>query len=293
MKNKKKGLKCFFVSDLHGDIKQYKKLFSLVIKEQPNALFIGGDLLPSPLKLLSALDIAHHDFINGFLLKELKKIKDKLGKNYPEIFIILGNDDGRMEEAAILDAGVKGIWTYCHNRHIKWETYSIFGYSYVPPTPFRLKDWERYDVSRYVDPGCVHPKDGALSIPVSEYELEYTTIAGDLEKLAGNTEHSKSIFLFHSPPYKCNLDRAALDGKMIDYAPLDVHLGSIAIQRFIEKEQPHITLHGHIHESTRITGSWKDTFIKTISFNAAHDGPELSLIKFDPACPDKAVRLLY
>jgi len=30
----------------------------------------------------------------------------------------------------------------------------------VPPTPFLLKDWEKYDVSAYVDPGCVSPEEG-------------------------------------------------------------------------------------------------------------------------------------
>lgn len=225
-------------------------------------------------------------------MKELKRIKEKIGKEYPTIFVILGNDDGRLEEAAMLDAAAQGIWIYCHNRHIQWKGFSIYGYSYVPPTPFRLKDWERYDVSRYVDPGCIHPCDGGRSVPVSQYEMEYGTIADDLEKLAGHADHSRSIFLFHSPPYKCKLDRTALDGKKIDYVPLDVHVGSIAIQRFIEEKQPLITLHGHIHESTRLTGSWRDTFNRTESFNALHDGPELSLVRFDPQCPEHAIREL-
>ena len=90
----------------------------------------------------------------------------------------------------------------------------------------------------------------------------------------------KTIFLFHSPPYKSYLDRAALDGKIIDHAPVDVHVGSIAIKRFIEKRQPFITLHGHVHESTRLTGHWKERFGKTYSFNAGHDGSELALIRF-------------
>lgn len=255
-------------------------------------MFIGGDLLPSPFSALTALDIDHEDFINGFLVRELQKIKNSLGSAYPEMFVILGNDDGRMEEAAMLDAAAGGVWRYCHNRRIRWKEFSIYGYSYIPPTPFRLKDWEKFDVSRYVDPGCTAPEDGAHSVPVSEYELKYTTIAEDLEKLAGDDDLEKAIFLFHSPPYKCKLDRAALDGKMIDYVPLDVHIGSIAIQRFIESKQPLLTLHGHVHESTRLTGSWQDRFDRTVSFNAAHEGPELSLIRFDPHCPQQAAREL-
>jgi Icc-related predicted phosphoesterase len=120
----------------------------------------------------------------------------------------------------------------------------------------------------------------------------YQTIQKDLENLAGNENLGKAVFLFHSPPYKTFLDRAALDGKMIDYVPLDVHVGSIAIMRFIEEKQPMLTLHGHIHESTSLTGQWIQTFNKTISFNAAHDGPELSLVKFDLENPRNAKRYL-
>lgn len=285
-------MNCFFVSDLHGSPGKYRKLFERVANEQPDALFIGGDLLPSPLRALTTIDIAHKDFINDFLVKELKKIKQNLGDAFPRIFVILGNDDGRIEEAAMLDAAAQGVWEYCHNRRIQWGEFSVYGYSYVPPTPFHLKDWERYDVSRYVGPGCVSPEEGILSIPVPKNELGFSTIAEDLDKLTGNDDLKKSIFLFHSPPYKCKLDRAALDGKMIDYVPVDVHVGSIAIQRFIEKRQPLITLHGHVHESTLLTGSWRDRFNRTMAFNAAHNGPELSLVRFDPLCPENARRIL-
>lgn len=286
------SLNCFFVSDLHGKIDKYRKLFEITAKEKPDALFIGGDLLPSPLTVLTTIDFSHEDFITGFLVKELKKLKEKLGDAYPGVFVILGNDDGRMEEAAMLDAAAQGVWQYCHNRRVRWGNFTVYGYSYVPPTPFRLKDWERYDVSRYVDPGCTAPEEGALSIPVPEYQLKFATIAEDLDKLAGKNNLEKSIFLFHAPPYKSKLDRAALDGKMIDYVPLDVHVGSIAIRRFIEDRQPLITLHGHIHESTRLTGFWRDKFNRTEAFNAAHDGPKLSLVRFDPHCPAKAARVL-
>ena len=127
----------------------------------------------------------------------------------------------------------------------------------MPPTPFRLKDWERYDVSRFVDPGCIPPTEGVRTMDTGE-DIEYCTIMQDLQELAGDDDLENAIFLFHSPPYQTMLDRAALDGMMVDHVPLDLHVGSIAIRRFIEERQPLITLHGHIHESTRLTGSWRE-----------------------------------
>jgi len=60
----------------------------------------------------------------------------------------------------------------------------------------------------------------------------------------------------------------------------------------IEKEQPMLTLHGHIHESARLTGFWRDKIGHTNNFNAAHDGAELSLIKFNLNKIEDAKRIL-
>ena len=217
---------CFFVADLHGVYAQYQKLFAAIANEQPHAVFLGGDLLPSGMMALASPDFFHEDFVNKVLASGFLKLKSQMGEKFPGVFLILGNDDGRMEEAAILDAAGRGAWQYSHNRKIKFQDYVVYGYSCVPPSPFQLKDWERYDVSRFVDPGCTAPDEGFHSVPVSRHELKYATIKKDLEVLTDNDDLANAIFLFHTPPYQTKLDRAALDGKMIDYAPLDVQAKS-------------------------------------------------------------------
>jgi hypothetical protein len=168
----------------------------------------------------------------------------------------------------------------------------VFGYACVPPSPFRLKDWERYDVSRFLDPGCTPPEEGAHSVEFDADEVRFGTIARDLEALVGGEDLAEALFLFHAPPYRTALDRAALDGRTVDHAPLDVHVGSIAIRRFIEERQPALTLHGHVHESARLTGRWSDRIGRTHCLSAAHDGPELALVRFDPDDPGAATREL-
>ena len=284
--------KCFFVTDLHGVESRYRSLFAAIEREAPRAVFLGGDLLPSPMAALASPGISHRDFLGDVIETGFANLRTAMGNQYPGVYAILGNDDGRMAEASMLAAATRGIWQYVHNRSVPLDDHTVYGYAYVPPTPFMLKDWERYDVSRYTDPGCISPEEGRRSIPVPEREIRYSTIQRDLRGLAGDDPMDKAIFLFHSPPYNCNLDRAALDGKMIDHAPLDVHVGSVAIQRFIASHQPLITLHGHIHESARLTGAWSQRFGRTHAFNAAHDGPELSLITFDTDDPASATRRL-
>ncbi len=283
---------CFFVSDLHGHADRYQKLFQAIGDERPDAVFLGGDILPSGLLPSSSISPDHEDFVNDFLAAGLDRLRSTLGSAYPRIFLILGNDDPRFEESVILDVAARGIWEYAHNRRILLGDYEIYGYSFVPPTPFLLKDWERYDVSRYVDPGSVSPEEGFRSVPVSEYEIQFSTIEKDLAQLTAKRDLSRALFLFHGPPYKSKLDRAALDGRKIDHVPLDVHVGSIAVARFIQSRQPYVTMHGHIHESARLTGSWHDKIGETYLFSAAHDGPELALVRFSPENPASAEREL-
>ncbi|HEX7485454.1 MAG TPA: metallophosphoesterase [Vicinamibacterales bacterium] len=283
---------CLFASDLHGCAERYRKLFSAIEAERPAAVFLGGDLLPSGLGLADSLDPGHLDFINGFLAPGFGRVKESLGADYPDVFAILGNDDPRFEEAAMLEVGARGLWRYAHEQRIEWRGFMVYGYACIPPTPFRLKDWERYDVSRYVDPGCSSPEEGWRTVPVAEFAIRYGTIQQDLEGLAGQRSLERAIMLFHSPPYQSALDRAALDGRSVDFVPLDVHVGSIAIRRFIQKRQPRITLHGHVHESARMTGEWSTRIGETYAFSAAHDGPELALVRFDPENPATATREL-
>ena len=283
---------CFFVSDLHGNLRHYEKLFKVIEEEIPKAVFLGGDLLPSGLYALNSQHAKSEHFLNKIFLKGFAELKKKLGKNYPKIFLILGNDDGKSDEEFFKRMEKEGLWYYMHSKNKSFYEFNVFGYSYVPPTPFQLKDWERYDVSRFVDPGCISPEEGWHTVMVPENVLKYSNIKEDLQNLVDKNKISKTIFLFHSPPYNTFLDRVANDGKFIDHIPLDLHAGSIAIRRFIEQEQPLITLHGHIHESARITGKWKDRIGKTFLYSAAHDGPEFALVRFDPHYPEKATREL-
>lgn len=273
---------CYFTSDLHGNTTRYTTLYHHITTNKPDAVFIGGDLLPT-----HHSTIPIHDFITTHILTPIQTLS-----THTKFFLILGNDDPRTYEPLFQTADHHGILTYIHQRTTPLPPYTIAGYAYVPPTPFLLKDWERYDVSHHDDVGTIPPTEGTHTVPFSPDELCHKYIAQDLEDLSHALPLEKTIFLFHSPPYQTALDRADLDGKTVDYAPLDVHVGSIAIKRFIETHQPLLTLHGHVHESTRLTKHWRITIGKTTCFNGSTDTPKLSLIEFDPAHLSQATRRL-
>jgi len=280
-----------FVTDLHGSPEKYAKLFLFLRNQPPRFLFLGGDLLPPFYGSFSGLFPGDQDFIHDFLAEEFRRLKKQLGSRYPAVLMIMGNDDPRFFESALVSAGAPDLWIYLHNRRLDREGFRFYGYNYIPPSPFLLKDWERYDVSRFVDVGSTSPEEGKRTFPVSREEIESSTIQGDLQKLYLPEDPVPSVFLFHVPPYGTSLDRGDLEGRMFDHAPLDEHLGSIAVQRFLEEHQPRLSLHGHVHESSRLTGQWLDRCGRTVCINGAHDGDELALVLLDLENPADAERL--
>ncbi len=281
-------LPSFFVSDLHGRTERYLKLFRLIRAEKPRGVFLGGDLLPHGMDSTWMTSASQEDFLLDFVFPALRELRNDLGREYPRIFAILGNDDPRCHEEDMLAGQEEGLLQYMHGKKTEYGQFVVYGYSCIPPSPFRLKDWERYDVSRFVDPGCLSPEEGSRTAGPTGRVIRFTTIAAELEEFCGDDDLAGAICLFHCPPYGCGLDRAALDGKQVDHVPLDVHIGSIAIKNLIQEKQPLLTLHGHVHESRTLTGKWQEQFGRTWSFSAANDGPELALVRFDPADPEAA-----
>lgn len=220
---------CLFASDLHGRTERYEKLFRLLEEQRPALVALGGDLPPiSPVGA---------GFLDGYLRRRARELRRRLKGRYPSLLLILGNDDPRSEEAELQDGEREGLWLYLHNRRVELFGRTFFDYACIPPSPFLLKDWERYDISRHVDPGCL--------------SLE------------------EALFLFHAPPYRTSLDQAAL-----------------------HRRQPLVSLHGHVHEPSRLSGSWRDRLGRTYCYSAAWNGPELAVVRFDLERPAEAERLL-
>jgi Icc-related predicted phosphoesterase len=61
----------------------------------------------------------------------------------------------------------------------------------------------------------------------------------------------------HSPPFGTRLD--LIQGRK--------PAGSRSIKTFIERNQPLLTLHGHIHESPELSGTYVDRIGETLSIN--------------------------
>jgi Icc-related predicted phosphoesterase len=79
------------------------------------------------------------------------------------------------------------------------------------------------------------------------------------------------------PPSRLGLDKCYDGGEV----------GSKAIYNFLEKYQPKLSLHGHIHESPEVTGRWYGKLGRTICIQPGQLDEftyvtiDLSMMKFD------------
>ncbi|HEX4907120.1 MAG TPA: metallophosphoesterase, partial [Actinomycetes bacterium] len=86
-----------------------------------------------------------------------------------------------------------------------------------------------------------------------EYPEE--AIAGRLDDLAaGLANPAGALFNLHVPPYDSRLDTAPLLGQDLKVktsmgGEVTAPVGSTAVRDAIERHQPLVSLHGHIHES--------------------------------------------
>ena len=84
---------CYFATDLHGSARRYDALFDAVRAGRPRMVLLGGDLTPHPLTV-----VARGDFIGQALGPRLEALREDLGPDYPEMLVILGNDDSLPDE---------------------------------------------------------------------------------------------------------------------------------------------------------------------------------------------------
>ena len=280
---------CLFASDLHGRPERYHALSRVIRDEKPAALFLGGDLTPHPMDFSWREDKSGESFPIAFLQPLFEKVRQETGDSFPRVFLIPGNDDPFAVMEDFQGGEEAGLWRNIHGRVEDWEGWQVVGYACIPPSPFLLKDWERYDVSRFVDPGSVSPEEGHRGDGMPARLRRQLTIADELQQMVpAIRDFRRAIFMSHCPPYDTALDRAALDGRMVDHVPLDLHIGSIAVRRFLEEHQPTLSLHGHVHESRTLTGEWQTRLGRTVAISAANESPALALVRFDPEQPTTA-----
>ena len=263
-----------YTSDLHGNEEHYQELFELAEQRKAQAIIIGGDMLPIHGPFKYSLQ-EQQNFIFSYLEPKIRDFRSRAP--HTTIYAMLGNDDWQASNVHLETLVAKGTLRLLHGeKHELGSGYELVGYAHVPPTPFTIKDGERRDLQKNVVDqqrctACVSQGAKIVVVDPEQYFASVNSIEEELEQLPTARDYRKTVYVMHSPPFKTNLDRL-----------FDVWwVGSRAIRAFVEKYQPYLTLHGHIHESSEISGTYWDLIGKTICINPGQSTEELYAVVFE------------
>ena len=252
-----------YSSDLHGDLPLYQQLQELGLASSANILILGGDLLPSfpPSRQYEDMIPYQKTFIDQFLLPFFDTLIRTT--SIESIFLIPGNWD--LGYPYLFSKPTGDVFDLDRKRFRFESGTELIGYPFVPPTPFRPKDFEKRDdvespwppqknPSYIWDPGQAGE---IISVDPCLFLRNRGTIQEDLDRLPKPLHFRKAVYVMHSPPFGTGLD--VIQGKKFT--------GSRSMRSFIEEHQPLATLHGHIHEAPEISGTYVDTIGETLCIN--------------------------
>lgn len=153
-------------------------------------------------------------------LKEWIALADErlAGTSY-KVYMAPGNDDHFEVDQVIEDSAVI---VNCNNKNVMLGDHEMITFCWSNPTPWNTpREKPDEEMEPMLEELCIMVKD-----------------------------KSNAIFNFHAPPYGYALDLAPeLTKDLVQAADRKIHVGSRAVAKMIEKYQPLVGLHGHIHES--------------------------------------------
>ncbi len=135
-------MKLCYASDLHGHLHHYEALLNLAQSQKVEAMLLGGDLLPHQgRRNLGLAELIR--FVREIFTSFTSHLREQ---GVRSLGVILGNDDcaGVLTEFQKLER--KGLLSLLNDAPLFLNPeIAVFGYPFVPPTPFLLKDFEKRD----------------------------------------------------------------------------------------------------------------------------------------------------
>ena len=211
--------KILYTSDLHGNELQYKKLVDYSIKISADSIVIGGDIAPK--------NFQPKQFVDGqryFLQEKLPGLLSPLKKSLPNsrLFLMMGNDDCKIN-LDVLERENNTLYQIIHKKRVPLtDDFDIVGYSYVPITPFGIKDWEKFDLSdvpssllvdyqhrkmtNYRLEGFKTTSLGWEPFQFNQDSEKSDSIQKDLSGALFRIKADRTLYVIHTPPNHTSLD---------------------------------------------------------------------------------------
>jgi uncharacterized protein len=296
-KDKDKATKLFFVTDVHGSQTTFRKFVNAGKFYDVDVLVLGGDIAGKMVVPILELGGGRYRSTIQSITQELEgddelaafeKRAGKLG-TYTAVVSVeeydaLSADPGRVDALYHQLARERmAQWVEFAEERLEGTgivCYVTGGNDDAPDILEPLSAHDGKNVVHCEDKAVTIDDDGHLMLSTglsnptpwnTPREVPDETLAETIEELlAGHDDFSRAIFNFHAPPKDSTLDTAAqLDWttdppKVVTSGgtPVMTGVGSAAVRAAIEKHQPLLSLHGHIHESRGQT-----TIGRTVSVN--------------------------
>jgi Icc-related predicted phosphoesterase len=271
-------IRIFFATDVHGSEKCFLKFLNTPSVYKVNTLILGGDVTGKMIVPIIKKNGGSHtaEFLNhNYVMKSDKEVEELEKKvrwtgYYPyrttEEEVAQMRGDPTKVDAVFTDVMMDTLrrWMGMAEERLKGKGVKVYmtgGNDDRPDIEDVLKS-----SSFVVDPeGEVVSLDGGFEMLSSGWsnptpwktprECSEEELASKLEVMVGKVrDMKKCIFNLHVPPYDTGLDTCPkLDENLKPvYAGSEIMMisaGSKAVRDAIEKHQPVLGLHGHIHES--------------------------------------------
>lgn len=266
--------KFYIASDLHGSMACFNKLMRAKEWYEAEAILVAGDLTG---KMVVPVVQNGNGFRSMFHGQEHRVGDDELQAHMDEIDSVglyayrttedemaeLEGDPGRVDEIfhrLVLERVER--WMEIGEARLAAagiNCYVVAGNDDYPEVDDILRQGERI---KFVD-GEVMTIEGEhelLGLGVSNItpwhaprDISEAEIAGRLEALASRLANPETaIFMVHVPPKDSQIDLAPKideDLRPVGGGGIQIGVGSTAVREAIEKYQPLLSVHGHIHES--------------------------------------------
>ena len=282
-----------FTSDIHVDPLHTDRLIRAVESLRPRCVVIGGDLTPIRAKDLDVAAKIQGEWLEREFVPGIRTCREK----FPEtsFYLDCSNDD-LMAARRVLEKYDGELFHLIHNRVLALDdSHALVGYMNVPPTPFRIKDWEKADCRDRtgLNPVSDRPGEKTDTGKARPYKVDPSqgTLEEDFDALSDILEspgwREKTVILAaHSPPLDTALD--GIQG--------GIHVGSLAVRRFIERWAENgrlkVGFHGHIHESPNISGTVRERIRGVPCYNPGQTPGRLRALILDPDDPEQSARLV-
>ena len=272
--------KILFCTDVHGSDTVYRKFLNASKMYKVNAAIIGGDLTGKALVLVSKKNGCYEANVQGRLwtAQNEQELQSMIKEFRRRGYYVHTADSGSVEEIRSNPAKAEeclkeyilkslGEWMELAKERLKGSGIKC----YISPG-----NDDDYDIDPILDRSdfVTNPEGKVLmlddhhemitlgNVNVTPWncprDIPEDKLSEMIDKLTSGLKNpSSSIFNLHAPPHGTLLDLAPeLDPELRPVIkagqPNMIHVGSVSVRESIEKCQPLLGLHGHIHESKAV-----------------------------------------